>query len=344
MCIRDSNGAVNATQGAFRILCSVSHFAYEDPIIRPDQPGGSHLHMFWGNTNASAFTNTTVPGNPSDPNDLLNHGGSTCQGGALNRSAYWMPALVSGPADANRQIALPKVVLLYYKSHRATEVNPLPAGIQLLVGNVNAGGSVNDSFAGEHALHWGCYDPSRGQTVAPLLGVIPGTNGTAPCAAGRDIQATIQFPQCLAVDGGGRPVLTSPDFVSHTLQIPNNDPCPSSHPYRVPQISYLVRWENPGAAEVANWRLSSDRNADAPTGQVPFPGGSLHGDWLGGWNDDAIQLWTDGCFDPGGNNPRNCSLGQTGQNGTGLQFDRIEGSLLTNMVYDGPMLVDDPSN
>jgi len=69
-------------------------------------------------------------------------------------------------------------------------------------------------------------------------------------------------------------------------------------------------------AGVDGWRLSSDSG---------IPGGSLHGDWLGGWNEVAIEKWIDGCFDPGGefSGPRNCSGGQTGRNGTGRAFRRV---------------------
>ena len=106
-----------------------------------------------------------------------------------------------------------------------------------------------------------------------------------------------------------------------------------------------------------NWRLSSDVGWQGTT--VANPGGSLHGDWLGGWNPNAIQAWIDGCFDPdtnpaggmftnpGVNNfsgPRNCSLGQTGRNAhwqannEARNFVRQTPSLL----YTGPTLINDP--
>ncbi len=337
-------------QGQFRILCGPSHFGRDDPIIKAEQPGESHLHMFFGNTAANAYAKADVP--VIDPsNDLFENGGSTCQAGALNRSAYWVPAMLSGPPDANRKLVLPTAITIYYKSHRPTEVQILPRGIQLLVGNINPGGTVNSSFTHGERLSWGCYN---GSTSTAQTNTIPGTNGTTACPAGQDIQATIQFPQCIETDDGqstGNPVLTDPDFVSHTHMLYDvggnfglqNDPCPASHPYRVPQISFLIRYPNLGTSEVAKWRLSSDTGVDNPTGSVPNPGGSLHGDWLGGWHPDAIQAWIDGCFDPGGSNSRNCSLGQTGQNGTGRKFKPITGTGWTNQVYTGPYLIDDPA-
>ncbi len=351
------NGPGPGTQGQFRIGCVYSHFGYEDPIVKPKRPCEAHLHMFWGNTSASAYSVFNNPSLPSDPNDIMEHGGSTCQGGPLNRSAYWIPALYDGPLGA-RNLVIPENITLYYKSYRPWEVQPLPAGIELLIGNVNPGGSVNNNFVESDSLHWGCYEPSAGQTVTRSP-TIPGTAATPACPSGQDIQATIQFPQCLATDDGtptGKPVLSSADFVSHTKMVPNNDPCPSTHPYRVPQISYLVKWKNPGAS-TSTWRLSCDEGFESAS--PPTPGGCLHGDWLGGWNPSAIQAWIDGCFDPdtnpagglftnkGVNNfggPRNCSIGQLGMNkhylDTKQALSLVRVSKLNN--YTGPQLIPDP--
>lgn len=73
------------TVGAFRTECKFSHFAYDDPLVYPSMPGMSHLHMFFGNDSVDAFSDTTA---------LADFGGSTCDGGILNRSAYWVPALL----------------------------------------------------------------------------------------------------------------------------------------------------------------------------------------------------------------------------------------------------------
>lgn len=340
-----------APNGNFRLICTVSHFGYDDPIIFPGKPGAAHLHMFWGNTFASAHTfNSGVP-TPGDNRNLIERGSSTCQGGAANRSAYWAPAMIAG-SGPSRKIVMPKQILLYYKSQKPLEVQGLPVGIQLLVGNV-AGYGNGINFDDGEWLSWGCYNSATG-IAQQLSSTIPGADaiGTAndapACPDGMDIRATIQFPQCIATDNGlstGEPVLTNPDFVSHTHMLYNftfnyglqNDDCPASHPYRVPQISYLINWENPAGLAESSWRLSSDQGSG--NAQVAYPGGSLHGDWLGGWNPKAIDSWMDGCFNPA---PRNCSLGQTGQNGTGRRFKPITGTNLSGMNYIGPQLLDDP--
>ena len=128
------------------------------------------------------------------------------------------------------------------------------------------------------------------------------------------INATIQFPNCW--DGKN---LQSADHFSHMAFVAEELDCPTSHPVRLPQISILLYY--PGADSVEGWRLSSDDQGGRHTG----PGESLHADWWGGWNNEAIELWTSGCMQAA----RNCSFGQTGT-------DRQLAALNSLQVYEGP--------
>ena len=313
-----SNG--RSPQGQFRILCAVSHWSTEDPVVFPDQPGAGHLHMFFGNPTADAF---------STGESLAAAGAGTCQGGPLNRSAYWMPAMI----DGSGHVVVPEAITLYYKSHRPDQVSgPFPTGTQLVAG-LEADGRMNSTFRASERLSWGCYNPSIGVSTLPR-NTIPGT-ASPPCPAGWPIQASIQFPQCLAVNPDGSVRATSSDLVGHTDMLFNeagnygtqNDDCPTSHPYRVPQISYLVRWAQPADGDVSTWRLSSDDAMGAD------PGGTLHADWIGAWHQPSNERWLDGCFAPA---PHNCSLGQV--NGP-RRFAPIEGDHLQAMIYRGPQLL-----
>ena len=42
--------------GAFRFLCGPGQVLADDPIVYPGQPGKSHLHQFYGNTTANAYS------------------------------------------------------------------------------------------------------------------------------------------------------------------------------------------------------------------------------------------------------------------------------------------------
>ncbi|MDH4364756.1 MAG: DUF1996 domain-containing protein, partial [Acidimicrobiia bacterium] len=116
---RPDNGSGNG-EGQFRTNCEYSHFNYDDPIVFPGQPGKSHLHMFIGNTTADAYTTM---------DSLLNSGGSTCDGFELNRSAYWMPALMDGKGH----VVVPRAITIYYKTKKPDTAVALPQGLKMVV-------------------------------------------------------------------------------------------------------------------------------------------------------------------------------------------------------------------
>src|SRR4051794_40385059 len=45
--------------GQFTTRCTLSHERADDPIVKPNQPGASHLHEFFGNTTTNASTTAT---------------------------------------------------------------------------------------------------------------------------------------------------------------------------------------------------------------------------------------------------------------------------------------------
>jgi hypothetical protein len=282
---RPDNGSVG--DGQFRVACQYSHFGNDDPIVHPGQPGKSHLHMFFGNTETNA--NTTV-------DTLVNSGGGTCNGFELNRSAYWMPALLDGRGNT----LVPEKIILYYKTKFPGEVKPLPQGLKMIAGS-NSG-----SFAVSNQLYWSCGSNGRAYNKSNRI----------PNCGGDVINASIVFPECW--DGVN---LDSADHRSHMKAVNPVLPCPASHPVRLPEISILVYF--PGQTSVDGWHLSADNHHGAGP-----PGGSLHADWFGGWNDDAVRLWSDGCM----TGARNCSFGQTAT-------DRQLASLNPLQNYPGPYLL-----
>ncbi len=258
-----------STAGQFRVACEYSHFGYDDPIVFPGQPGRSHLHMFFGNTLTDAFTTQEK---------LVDTGGGTCSGFELNRSAYWTPALLDGSGNT----VVPDSIIIYYKTKYPDAVTAMPQGLQMVAGNTTA-----ESFEASGLLHWSCGPNGHAYDHTNR---IPDCNGDV-------INASIQFPNCW--DGVN---LTSSDFVSHLTYANDQQACPTSHPKRLPQISILMYF--PGTDSVDGWQLSSDQT----DGFNGAPGGTLHADWWGGWNDETMNLWIDGCMKAS----RNCSFGQTG--------------------------------
>ena len=250
------NGSVG--DGQFRVACEYSHFANDDPIVFPGQPGRSHLHLFFGNTTANAHTTT---------DSLINSGGGTCNGFELNRSAYWTPALLDGAGNA----VVPDQIILYYKTKKPHAVQPLPQGLKMIAGNTDHHGG----FAASPNLHWSCGGSGHAYNRA----------GHIPDCGGDTINATIAFPNCW--DGAN---LDAPDHRSHLMTIDENHDCPASRPVRLPQITILLYY--PGAADTSGWYISSDRH----DGLNARAGSTLHADWYGGWNNHTMDLWTDGCM------------------------------------------------
>jgi hypothetical protein len=246
-----------STIGSFRLPCNFSHIAFDDPIVFPGQPGAAHLHTFWGNAGANAS---------STGDSLSSSGSSTCQGGTLNRTAYWMPSLID---TRTGQPIIPTGTNFYYKlgyfGVKAGTVQPFPKGLRMIAGN-SKGTAPLTAFG----LRIQCLNGGGATSVIPS------------CAVGDYVEMTVNFPQCW--DGVN---LDSPDHKSHMAYGTGNG-CPADHPVALPEVTlnalYAVTEANAGTF----WKLSSDNYAG--------PGGySLHADWFGGWDTATNREWLTGC-------------------------------------------------
>ena len=303
-----SNCGTNGCQGQFRTYCQYSHLNYDDPIVYPGQSGKAHLHLYWGNMGVDA--NTTN-------NSLINGGGGSCEGYEANRTGYWMPAVL----DGNNKVVIPKSILIYYKAaaNLSSQTQPMPQGLKMIAGNSK--GNTDQNLFFRNGIQWECYTGStvwtyEGQTIPDTCPQNPdeGKSGVADWFPIK-LEAVIYFPSCAAVDGSGKPIL---DTVDDPVRFPTNNhkdhvayfvsngsgglKCPSTHPYIMPQVSYLISWD--GKLNYSGWHLSSDRMSSPA---LP-DGSSLHGDWYGGWNKTIMDTWTNECIRPGAN----CSNGVIG--------------------------------
>ena len=244
-------------EGAFRIECGYSHMSNDDPIIYPNQQGAAHHHTFFGNTSANYKTN---------PATLSTTGNSTCNGGIMNRSAYWVPTVIdtatNTPIRANK-------MLVYYKTNNPSKVVQPPKGLRMIAGNAKAT-SPQDGI-----VRFTCNEDYNSRKPH-----IPA------CNAGGTMEELLYFPQCW--DGKN---LDSPDHKSHMAYLDGNS-CPSSHPVLIPNITYNVYY-SVGAAGTSKWRLASDNYAGGSGGN------SFHGDWMNGWDENFSRTFTDNCLKKG---------------------------------------------
>lgn len=265
------------TEGNFRIECHYSHQSYDDPIVFPGKVGAAHLHTFFGNSLANAKTTAQ---------SLAANGDSTCHGGALNRSAYWIPAML----DTSGKVRVPKFISVYYKSAGLdpTKVQPMPVGLKMLAGDASAGKPQWDQPAkGPHYVEWSCLDASE------KFPTIPACRG--------DLRANIVFPQCWDGKGLETTAVRYPLYDNANRLV-----CPAGFNTILPRVEYTMVWETGGST--SGWKLSSDKPNQ--------PGGTtLHGDWFGAWDEQLMKDFVSKCI----NAKLDC---QDGQLGDGRQLVR----------------------
>ena len=259
--VADSSQVANPSDiGAFREPCGFSHMSFDDPIVFYGQPGKSHLHAFFGNTGTNA--NSTAA-------SLAGSGNSTCAGGTLNRTAYWVPAMIDTRTGTP---VTPSGSIFYYKTGYngidPKTVQPLPAGLRMVSGD-----PMNSQPSGPFV--YGCVGLGNDYWAGQFI---------PNCAVGQDMLMAITFPQCW--DGVN---LDSPDHISH-MSSPSNGKCPATHPVPVPVVAFDIHYTiKPGDAP-SKWRLSSD--AYDPN----LPGGySGHADWFNGWDAATMNTFVQNC-------------------------------------------------
>ena len=278
--------------GSFRTLCTFSHASFDDPIVQPGKPGRTHLHSFFGNTETSFAT---------DAANMTTRGNSTCSGGILNRTGYWIPTLIySCPETAtgcdhsrNGTPIFPQSSNFYYKCAEGYNCNtggyggtPLrwwPAGFRMIAGDANGTSPQNGSRFWIECWNQAIQNPSN-NNVGVRFSHIPTYAETSGFSNACDmLEITITFPNCW--DGVN---LDSPTHKAHVdygdFYLGCTNPL---FPILTPTLSFNVH-VNITQTDLDYLRLSSDQPASSG-----IPGGyTLHGDWANGWNqDDNFQGW-----------------------------------------------------
>ncbi|MBB4660145.1 DUF1996 domain-containing protein [Parvularcula dongshanensis] len=239
-----------------RVWCPVSHFAYDDPIVLPGQPGKSHLHMFIGNTSTNAHS--TYASLKAAPR-------SSCEGGTNLKSSYWMPAAY----NAKNEVMIPENVFMYYKTFlpgKTPDVLPdgmvkkIPEGLEMLA--LKQTKNAEDYYI---------------QSMANGRGML---------------KFVLSFPTCVAVDGSGKPVLRYQDMPGDAAKVKNSNvayqagntgtsnSCPKSHPYRIPELIMHVVYDTPFTSD---WYLASDKMMNAKKGST------LHADYIAAWDEESMN-------------------------------------------------------
>ncbi len=205
----------------FVVECTVSHFAFDDPIVLPGDAGGSHLHTFFGAYGVHAGTTYE---------DLL--AASTSCDQRLDTASYWAPTLL-----ADGRIVEPLRSKAYYRPGPGVDhtiVEPYPPGLKLLAGDAEARGPQPEEIVG-----WSCGTGADRDPEPESL----------PCPPGRPLTQTIVFPDCW---DGER--IDAADHLAHSAYSIEGA-CPPGAPVAIPQL--LLAIEYPELDAGAELTLSS---------------------------------------------------------------------------------------
>ena len=282
--------------------CRFSHRNTDDPIVYPGQPGKSHLHQFYGNTSADG--NSTY-------SSLRSNGSSTCMS-PLNRSAYWMPAMLDGKGNVVR----PDHVTIYYKRRPASDPKcsltsgdpaaegncvPLPNGLRFVFGYDMVTGTPPTG-----QTYFNCAGPTA---VAGHYPDLPTALANCPAGEGNRVGAVIKAPACW--DGKNLDSPNHRDHVAYAAYYNGVYKCPSTHTYVIPGFTLQAWWGVAAEDNPKLWSLSSDAmRPDLPAGST------FHADWFGAWDNIIMGMWMDNCI----NKLLNCSAGDLGNGKMMKQF------------------------
>jgi len=191
----------------FRADCRGTHVAGDDPIVKFNQFGASHLHQFIGNSSANAASTQTS----------LRAGATNCNP-ATDKSPYWVPALYKNGVHVP-----PESVIIYYQGiTEAQRAVAYPPGLKVVVGNPAATSPDQNPHA-----RWNCTPGSASST------------DFMNCPAGTKLQTYLNFPTCW----NGRD-LDSPNHFSHMAWALGGlgAPCPGTHPVVVPRVQFVITY------------------------------------------------------------------------------------------------------
>jgi len=261
-----------SSEGAFRISCAISHMNNDDPMVFPNQQNATHHHSYYGNTSIKY---------DSDLSNIANVGNSTCNGGIMNRSAYWHPTMID--TVTNAPVIPDGGAIFYYKVGGvvASSIQAPPKGLRMLAGSpkaIDANGAkatkficINIALQHSNGMAW--------QKTVPN------------CGTDTFMQMVVSFPQCW--DGKN---LDSPNHQDH-MAYPNGqtaNKCPSTHPVAFPLISLNLNYKIKANGQASKWRLSSDNYAWNGSNA----GYSGHADWVNGWSAGFLEGIVKNCLNP----------------------------------------------
>ena len=192
--------------GEFIIKCTLDHQAGDDPIVKPNQPGASHSHDFYG-----------LKGVTADPASLT--GTATTCADSGDTAAYWQPTLLVGGVAQQ-----PSLLRAYYQGTNQTQT--FPTGFQATAGNAHATAPQSDTV-----VYWGCGSGSS----HPKQATVP------QCASGEGLTLHVKMNDCWS----GKVLPANTDYtpeLGSDGQSKGDGTCPAASPVHIPAVILDVVW------------------------------------------------------------------------------------------------------
>jgi hypothetical protein len=178
-----------------------------------------------------------------------------------------------------------------------TNIQSPPIGLRIIAGKASttpSSAAQSTSIARWHCQSWGTTDAGGGSQ--PFQSTIPECHADAQ--GGDMLRFDIFFPSCwngLDLDSNNHQ-----DHMAYPITANNGRSlvCPSSHPVAIARVSFhyafplLLSQVDPTSGNSKDFRLASDNYTVSGSNG----GLSLHGDWINGWNPEAMDMLVQGCI------------------------------------------------
>ena len=229
---------INGPQGGvgqFVVECGFSHYLPDDPIVHPGEPGGSHLHQFFG----------AVDSGVAATEELLLAGETTCEQ-RLDTASYWTPALI----DAEQNLIEPLKAVAYYRAGPDVDpalVAPYPAGMMLVAGDHTAVEPQPMSV-----VSWSCSTGGERSSTPP------------DCVGAPSLRMSVTFQDCWDGEHIRSPIVPDPDL--HVAYSAAGE-CPDTHPVHLLQLQLAIDYPPVPADQLEGLALTS---GDILSGHADF--------------------------------------------------------------------------
>lgn len=329
----------SGVEAKFRTHANCTKILPDDPIRNYGDPGGSHLHQFFGNFFTNAYSTYASQRGTTDSKTRRSFAG----GGDLNATGYWFPApILTNPFSDGKNYAVKcKQVVIYYKEDpaKAKKASFIPHGLRYVSGwdmddsdrswlqaHVDAANAQSGTANRYRLTHpttgemdampkWRCFTTGLGSSGSEDHTYLKSATNTDPwegrCASGDTFYLAITAAKCW--DGNN---LWSPGGYKHVIprvwdtqsSASEKWTCPNNY-YEMPELILNIYFNQSGPSDYMEWRLSSDDMAATEAGRTILNGESAHFDWMDGWNPTTKETWLTNCIGAMGNTPHECNDG-----------------------------------